>query len=100
MFTDTEEESSNGGVKGSPKSAKSSPALSNGDVPNSSTKLTFKDPEAFLPTEISERLLYNLCEKKALSDLTIALFDAKTTRLRCVPKQNNDFKLKFNKEEK
>ncbi|XP_018375789.1 PREDICTED: protein zyg-11 homolog B-like isoform X3 [Trachymyrmex cornetzi] len=51
---------------------------------NSPTRLTFRHPEAFLPAEISEQLLSNLCEKNTLSDLTITLFDSKTTRLRHV----------------
>uniref|UniRef100_A0A0C9QN69 ZYG11B_0 protein n=1 Tax=Fopius arisanus TaxID=64838 RepID=A0A0C9QN69_9HYME len=54
--------------------------ISNGTAP----RLSFKDPDVFLPAEISEQLLANLCEKKVLSDLTITLFDAKTTRLRHV----------------
>lgn len=49
----------------------------------SATRLSFKDPDAFLPAEISEQLLSSLCERQALSDLTITLFDSKTTRLRC-----------------
>ena len=49
-----------------------------------STKLSFKHPDTFLPTEISEQLLYSLCERKNLSDLTITLFDSQTTRLRYV----------------
>lgn len=49
---------------------------------SSATRLTFKHPDVFLPTEVSEQLLSNLCEKKTLSDLTITLFDSKTTRLR------------------
>ncbi|CAG5084820.1 Similar to Zyg11b: Protein zyg-11 homolog B (Mus musculus) [Cotesia congregata] len=48
------------------------------------TRLNFKDPDIFLPTQISEQLLASLCEKKALSDLTITLFDSKTTILRHV----------------
>ncbi|XP_058805483.1 protein zyg-11 homolog B isoform X1 [Phymastichus coffea] len=52
------------------------------------TKLSFKDPDTFLPTEISEQLLYSLCERKKLSDLTITLFDSKTTRLRHVKLKN------------
>ncbi|XP_057336144.1 protein zyg-11 homolog B-like isoform X2 [Microplitis mediator] len=48
------------------------------------TRLNFKDPEIFLPAQISEQLLASLCEKKALSDLTITLFDSKTTILRHV----------------
>ncbi|XP_018311593.1 protein zyg-11 homolog B isoform X3 [Mycetomoellerius zeteki] len=48
------------------------------------TRLTFRHPDAFLPAEISEQLLSNLCEKNMLSDLTITLFDSKTTRLRHV----------------
>ncbi|XP_011052642.1 PREDICTED: protein zyg-11 homolog B-like isoform X4 [Acromyrmex echinatior] len=51
---------------------------------SSPTRLTFKYPDAFLPAEISEQLLSNLCEKNTLSDLTITLFDSKTTRLRHV----------------
>ncbi|XP_012283903.1 protein zyg-11 homolog B [Orussus abietinus] len=50
----------------------------------SATRLCFKNSDAFLPAEISEQLLYSLCERKALSDLTITLFDSKTTRLRHV----------------
>ncbi|XP_012216425.1 protein zyg-11 homolog B-like isoform X2 [Linepithema humile] len=58
---------------------------SSNDAPSSSaTRLTFRHPDAFLPAEVSEQLLSNLCEKKTLSDLTITLFDAKTTRLRHV----------------
>lgn len=48
------------------------------------TRLSFKDPDVFLPAQISEQLLASLCEKKALSDLTITLFDSKATRLRHV----------------
>ncbi|XP_048509756.1 protein zyg-11 homolog B-like isoform X2 [Athalia rosae] len=51
---------------------------------SSTTTLSFKDADAFLPAEISEQLLSSLCERKALSDLTITLFDSKTTRLRHV----------------
>ncbi|XP_076242174.1 protein zyg-11 homolog B isoform X3 [Calliopsis andreniformis] len=51
---------------------------------SSATRLSFRHPDAFLPAEISERLLSNLCEKKTLSDLTITLFDSKSTRLRHV----------------
>ncbi|XP_018345300.1 PREDICTED: protein zyg-11 homolog B-like isoform X3 [Trachymyrmex septentrionalis] len=51
---------------------------------SSPTRLTFRHPDAFLPAEISEQLLSNLCEKNTLSDLTITLFDSKTTRLRHV----------------
>ncbi|XP_014203818.1 protein zyg-11 homolog B [Copidosoma floridanum] len=51
---------------------------------NNSTRLSFKDPDIFLPTEISEQLLYSLCERSKLSDFTITLFDSKTTRLRHV----------------
>ncbi|KAL7289258.1 hypothetical protein TKK_0017195 [Trichogramma kaykai] len=50
----------------------------------SSTRLSFKHPDTFLPTAISEQLLYNLCERKKLSDFTITLFDSKTTRLKHV----------------
>ncbi|XP_024871172.1 protein zyg-11 homolog B-like [Temnothorax curvispinosus] len=57
---------------------------SSNDAPNSATWLTFRHPDAFLPAEVSEQLLSNLCEKKTLSDLTITLFDSKTTRLRHV----------------
>ncbi|XP_043479584.1 protein zyg-11 homolog B-like [Leptopilina heterotoma] len=53
-----------------------------------STRLCFRDPDTFLPEEISEQLLYSLCERKVLSDLTITLFDAKTTRLRHVKLKN------------
>ncbi|XP_011688898.1 PREDICTED: protein zyg-11 homolog B-like isoform X3 [Wasmannia auropunctata] len=59
-------------------------ASSNDAPPSSATRLTFKHPDAFLPAELSEQLLSNLCEKKTLSDLTITLFDSKTTRLRHV----------------
>ncbi|XP_076650034.1 protein zyg-11 homolog B [Halictus rubicundus] len=51
---------------------------------SSTTRISFKHPNIFIPAEISELLLSNLCEKKALSDLTITLFDSKSTRLRCV----------------
>lgn len=51
---------------------------------SSATRLSFRHPDAFLPAEISEQLLSNLCEKKTLSDLTITLFDSKSTRLRHV----------------
>ncbi|XP_015119052.1 protein zyg-11 homolog B isoform X1 [Diachasma alloeum] len=66
----------------------SSGTLTNSPINNSThetaTRLSFKDPDVFLPAEISEQLLASLCEKKALSDLTITLFDSKTTRLRYV----------------
>ncbi|XP_035739277.1 protein zyg-11 homolog B-like [Vespa mandarinia] len=58
--------------------------LSNDVSPSLATRLSFKYPDAFLPTEISEQLLSSLCEKKTLSDLTITLFDSKSTRLRHV----------------
>ncbi|XP_076170016.1 protein zyg-11 homolog B isoform X2 [Ptiloglossa arizonensis] len=48
------------------------------------TRLSFRHPDVFLPAEISELLLSNLCERKTLSDMTITLFDSKTTRLRHV----------------
>ncbi|XP_014612203.1 PREDICTED: protein zyg-11 homolog B-like [Polistes canadensis] len=48
------------------------------------TRLSFKHPDIFLPTAISELLLSNLCERKTLSNLTITLFDSKSTRLRHV----------------
>lgn len=51
---------------------------------SSATRLSFRHPDAFLPAEISEQLLANLCEKKTLSDLTITLFNSKSTRLRHV----------------
>ncbi|XP_025074862.1 protein zyg-11 homolog B-like isoform X1 [Pogonomyrmex barbatus] len=57
---------------------------SNDASSSSATRLTFRHPDAFLPAEVSEQLLSNLCEKKTLSDLTITLFDSKTTRLRHV----------------
>ncbi|GAB1863790.1 Protein zyg-11-like protein B [Camponotus japonicus] len=57
---------------------------SNNAPSSSATRLTFRHPDAFLPAEVSEQLLSNLCEKKTLSDLTITLFDSKTTRLRHV----------------
>ncbi|KAG7188107.1 hypothetical protein KM043_015956 [Ampulex compressa] len=57
---------------------------SNDGVSMSATRLSFKHPDAFLPAEVSEQLLSNLCEKKTLSDLTITLFDSKSTRLRHV----------------
>lgn len=57
---------------------------SNDALFSSATRLTFRRPDAFLPAEVSEQLLSNLCEKKRLSDLTITLFDSKTTRLRHV----------------
>lgn len=58
--------------------------LSNDASPSLATRLSFKHPDAFLPAEISEHLLSSLCEKKTLSDLTITLFDSKSTRLRHV----------------
>ncbi|XP_066589972.1 protein zyg-11 homolog B-like [Prorops nasuta] len=51
---------------------------------NVTTTLSFKNPDAFLPAEISEQLLTSLCENKTLSDLTITLFNSKSTRLRHV----------------
>lgn len=57
---------------------------SNDGSSGSATRLSFRNPDAFLPAEISEQILFNLCEKKTLSDLTITLFDSKTTRLRHV----------------
>lgn len=66
----------------SPQGALPTNAANGQLLTNSSTRLSFKDPETFLPTEISEQLLYSLCERKKLSDLTITLFDSKTTRLR------------------
>ncbi|KAK0177397.1 hypothetical protein PV328_001455 [Microctonus aethiopoides] len=59
-------------------------SLVNNSTCGAVTRLSFKDPDVFLPAQISERLLSSLCEKKALSDLTITLFDSKTTRLRHV----------------
>lgn len=61
---------------------------SNNVTSGPSTRLSFRDPDTFLPAEISEQLLYSLCERKVLSDLTITLFDAKTTRLRHVKLKN------------
>ncbi|KAI4486618.1 hypothetical protein M0804_005988 [Polistes exclamans] len=58
--------------------------LSNDVSPSLATRLSFKHPDVFLPTAISELLLSSLCEKKTLSDLTITLFDSKSTRLRHV----------------
>lgn len=57
---------------------------SNDGSSSSARRLSFKYPDVFLPAEISEQLLSNLCENKTLSDLTITLFDSKTTRLRHV----------------
>lgn len=45
-------------------------------------KLNFRHPDVFLPAEISEQLLSHLSKKYILTDLTITLFDAKSTRLR------------------
>ncbi|XP_076622675.1 protein zyg-11 homolog B isoform X2 [Colletes latitarsis] len=45
-------------------------------------RLSFRQPDVFLPTEISEQLLSNFCKKETLSDLTMTLFDSKSTRLR------------------
>ncbi|XP_043248975.1 protein zyg-11 homolog B-like isoform X1 [Colletes gigas] len=47
-------------------------------------RLSFRQPDVFLPTEISEQLLSNLCKKETISDLTMTLFDSKSTRLRHV----------------
>lgn len=55
---------------------------SNDGLSSSATRLSFRHPDAFLPAEVSEQLLANLCEKKTLSDLTITLFNSKSTRLR------------------
>ena len=55
---------------------------SNDGSSSSATRLSFRHPDAFLPAEVSEQLLANLCEKKTLSDLTITLFNSKSTRLR------------------
>ncbi|CAK9828911.1 Protein zyg-11 homolog B [Anthophora retusa] len=57
---------------------------SNEGSSSSATRLSFRHSDAFLPAEISEQLLSNLCEKKTLCDLTITLFDSKSTRLRHV----------------
>ncbi|XP_034180534.1 protein zyg-11 homolog B isoform X1 [Osmia lignaria lignaria] len=57
---------------------------SNDGSSGSARRLSFRYPDVFLPAEISEQLLSNLCEKKTLSDLTITLFDSKSTRLRHV----------------
>ncbi|CAK9797298.1 Protein zyg-11 homolog B [Anthophora quadrimaculata] len=57
---------------------------SNDGSSSSATRLSFRHSDAFLPAEISEQLLSNLCEKKTLCDLTITLFDSKSTRLRHV----------------
>ncbi|KAF7993187.1 hypothetical protein HCN44_006247 [Aphidius gifuensis] len=58
--------------------------LNNVTTNGSVTRLNFKDPDVFLPAQISEQLLARLCEKNALTDLTITLFDSTTTRLRYV----------------
>ncbi|KAI4503158.1 hypothetical protein M0802_002202 [Mischocyttarus mexicanus] len=58
--------------------------LSNDASSSSPTRLSFKNPDVFIPTQISDQILCNLCEKKLLSDLTINLFDSKSTRLRHV----------------
>ncbi|XP_015429427.1 PREDICTED: protein zyg-11 homolog [Dufourea novaeangliae] len=60
------------------------PRASTDGSSSSATRLSFKYPDVFIPTELSEQLLSNLCEKKTLSDLTITLFDSKSTRLRHV----------------
>ncbi|XP_017762696.1 PREDICTED: protein zyg-11 homolog B-like [Eufriesea mexicana] len=57
---------------------------SNDGSSSSAIRLSFRYPDAFLPAEVSEQLLANLCEKKTLSDLTITLFNSKSTRLRHV----------------
>ncbi|XP_012140071.1 protein zyg-11 homolog B isoform X2 [Megachile rotundata] len=57
---------------------------SNDGSSSSARRLSFKYPDVFLPAEISEQLLSNLCENQILSDLTITLFDSKSTRLRHV----------------
>lgn len=56
--------------------------LPNEGLSSLATRLSLKHPDAFLPAEVSEQLLSTLCEKKSLSDLTITLFDSKSTRLR------------------
>ncbi|KAK6621766.1 hypothetical protein RUM44_001573 [Polyplax serrata] len=52
------------------------------------SKLVFKDREAYFHSEISEHLLTVLCNKGKLTDLNITLFDSKSTRLRHVHLQN------------
>ncbi|XP_011497736.1 PREDICTED: protein zyg-11 homolog B [Ceratosolen solmsi marchali] len=68
----------------SDQSISSANELENYDFSDPSLRLSFKDPNTFLPTEISEQLLYGLCEREKLSNLSITLFDSKTTRLRQV----------------
>lgn len=46
------------------------------------TQLMFKDTDAFFHSEISEQLLTSLSEKNKLNDVTMTLFDPKSTRLR------------------
>ncbi|KAG8297034.1 regulation of ligase activity protein [Homalodisca vitripennis] len=50
----------------------------------SGVKLVFKDNEVFLHTEIAEQLLTALCTKRKLNDITITLFDVRSSRLRRV----------------
>ena len=71
--------SSNIGILGSAIAKSSSDGSS-----SSMARLSFRQPDAFIPAEISDQLLSNLCEKRTLSDLTITLFDSKYTRLRHV----------------
>lgn len=52
------------------------------------SQLVFKDPDAYLYSEIAEQLLTALCDRGKLSDLNITLFDAKSTRLKKVKLQN------------
>lgn len=46
------------------------------------SKLVFKDQDAYFHSEISERLLTALCDKGKLTDLNFTLFDSKSTRLK------------------
>lgn len=46
------------------------------------SKLVFKDEDAYFHSEISEQLLTALCDKGKLTDLNITLFDSKSTRLK------------------
>ncbi|XP_053972033.1 protein zyg-11 homolog B-like [Hylaeus anthracinus] len=79
------------------QNVKSSISTSNVDIPcttiarassdvssTPTTTFSFWHSDVFLPAEISEQLLSNLCEKKRLTDVTITLFDSKSTRLRHV----------------
>lgn len=57
---------------------------SESDTTFSSGHLVVKHGDIFFHSELSEQLISMLSEKGKLSDLTMTLFDSKTTRLRLV----------------